>query len=104
MKERFFNLVKSMLTRKFLLAVVSAVFTACNYIFAWGLTESQIAMVLAPIGAWILAEGTADVAERIKTTVSTVRVTQTPQDGSDEPEFTGALPIVTGSQQDSDES
>lgn len=63
-RERFQLFVLSLLSRKFLMAAIGFIFTAFNYILDWGLTEAQIALVLAPLGTFILAEGAADVAGR----------------------------------------
>lgn len=58
------QLVKSMLTRKFLLAIVSAVVVFGNHMWGWGLTDEQVWAVLTPILAFIGVEGIADVKGR----------------------------------------
>lgn len=66
MRTKLEHFLVSLLSRKFLLAVIASVFVACNFIFHWGLSKSDIAAVLAPLGAFMLAEGTADVVSRSK--------------------------------------
>jgi len=88
-KARLDALIESMLTRKFIVAVVSSVLVACSYIFDLGLTEAQIALILAPLATWIVAEGTADVVSRAKTTT----ISTTTTNGSPAPLETVNPPI-----------
>lgn len=55
---------RSLLSRKFLLAVVGAVVVFGNYLWNWGITEDQVWAVLTPILAFIGAEGLADIKSR----------------------------------------
>lgn len=66
MSKKVNNFLVSLLSRKFLLAVISSVFVACNYILEWGLSEAQIATVLAPIAGFLITEGTADIVSRTR--------------------------------------
>lgn len=56
--------VKSLLTRKFLLAIVSAAVVFSNHMWNLGLTEDQIWAVLAPVLAFMGLEGIADIKSR----------------------------------------
>lgn len=53
-------------SRKFLLAVVTAVVAFGNGFFDWGITNEQLTLFITPIVAFIGAEGLADAAERYK--------------------------------------
>ena len=62
--DKLKQLVKSILTRKFLLAVVSASVVFSNHMWNLGLTEDQIWAVLTPVLAFIGLEGIADIKSR----------------------------------------
>jgi len=63
--KRFKEFANSLLTRKFLLAVVSAVVVFGNAFWNWGLTDAQVWSVLTPILAFIGVEGAGDAVERL---------------------------------------
>lgn len=67
--ERFKQFLSSLLTRKFLLAVVSAGVVFGNAMWGWGLTDEQVWTVLTPILAFIGLEGAADAVERKQTVI-----------------------------------
>lgn len=58
------KLIKSMLTRKFLAAIVSAAVAFGNAMWGWGLTDDQVWSVLVPFMAFIGIEGLADIKSR----------------------------------------
>lgn len=55
---------ESLLSRKFLLAIVGALVVFANAMWGWGLSEEQVWSVLAPILTYIGVEGIADIKER----------------------------------------
>ena len=62
--ERLKQFGSSLLTRKFLLAVVSSGVVFGNAMWGWGITDEQVWAVLTPILAFLGAEGIADIKER----------------------------------------
>lgn len=58
------NFSKSLLSRKFILAVVAAVVAFGNSIWGWGLSEGEVWTVVAPLLAFVGVEGAADFKER----------------------------------------
>ena len=95
-KQRLELFIVSLMSRKFVVAVIGFVFTALNYILGWGLTETQIGLILAPLASYILAEGAADVAGRATGHAPSAAVTTvaTPVDDPEAPDPAGG--IVTG--------
>ena len=63
-KERFKSFLLSLLSRKFLLAVVGSVVVFGNRFWDWGLSEEEVWKFLAPLIAFIGMEGYADARER----------------------------------------
>lgn len=59
-----YSFKRSLLSRKFLLATVSAIVVFCNAMFGWGLTDDQVWAILAPVLTYIGVEGVADVKAR----------------------------------------
>jgi len=55
--------LESLLSRKFLLAVVAAVVVFGNKFWGWGLSEQDVWTVLTPILAYIGVEGAKDFKE-----------------------------------------
>lgn len=66
MKKQLEKFVQSLLSRKFLAAVIVSTLTACNFILKWGLSTEELATIITPIITWLLLEGTADVVSRRK--------------------------------------
>lgn len=96
-KQRFELFISSLMSRKFIVAVLGFVLAACNYIIGWGLTEAQMALILSPLATFILAEGAADVAGRARSGQTPIVVTNTTSsvfDDSEAPDKAGG--IVTG--------
>jgi len=52
--------------RKFVLSILGALLFVCNDAFNIGLTEGTIMNVIMVIGAYIGAEGVADIVSRFK--------------------------------------
>lgn len=55
---------KSLLSRKFLIAIVGATVVFGNYMWNWGLTEDQVWSVLTPLLTYMGLEGFADIKSR----------------------------------------
>lgn len=51
-------------SRKFWVAVISAVVVFLNAAYDWGLKQDEVMQMLAPILLWITAEGVADIKKR----------------------------------------
>lgn len=62
--EKIKQFAESLLSRKFLMAVVGAAVVFGNYMWNWGLTEEQVWSVLTPLLAYIGVEGFADIKSR----------------------------------------
>lgn len=62
--DRLKQFGSSLLTRKFLLAFVSAVVVFGNAMWQWGISDEQVWQILTPVLAFIGAEGYADAQER----------------------------------------
>lgn len=62
--ERVKRFLGSLLTRKFLLAIVSAVVVFGNAMWNWGIADEQVWQILTPLLAFIGVEGAADFRER----------------------------------------
>lgn len=56
--------LKSLLSRKFLIAIVGATVVFGNYLWNWGLSEEQVWSVLAPLLTYMGLEGFADIKSR----------------------------------------
>ena len=55
--------LKSLLSRKFILAIVAATVVFGNKFWGWGLSEQDVWTVLTPILAYIGVEGAKDFKE-----------------------------------------
>ena len=66
MKKRLGGFLLSLLSRKFLLAVVAAFVAFGNSYFDWGLSTEQVWGVVVPLLAFIGIEGAGDMIERSK--------------------------------------
>lgn len=60
------SFLDSLKSRKFILAILSAIVTFINSVFHLGITETQLILFLIPVLAFIIAEGLADAFERLK--------------------------------------
>lgn len=63
-KERFKSFLLSLLSRKFLLALVGAIVVLGNRAWGWELSEEEVWKFLVPLLAFIGMEGFADARER----------------------------------------
>ncbi|KUM39028.1 hypothetical protein [Arthrobacter sp. EpRS71] len=63
-KSAWHEFVRSLLSRKFLIAIVGAAVVFGNYMWNWGLTEAQVWSVLAPLLTYMGVEGFADIKSR----------------------------------------
>ena len=62
--NRLKKFADSLLTRKFLLALVGAVVVFGNAFWNWGISDDQVWQILTPVLAFIGVEGAADLKER----------------------------------------
>lgn len=62
--NRLKKFADSLLTRKFLLALVGAVVVFGNAFWNWGISDDQAWQILTPVLAFIGVEGAADLKER----------------------------------------
>ena len=58
------NFLKSLLSRKFILALVAAFVAFGNNAWGWGLSEGEVWAVVTPLLAFVGVEGAADWKER----------------------------------------
>lgn len=62
--EHIKSLIKKMLTRKFLVAIISSTVVFGNAMFDWGITNDQVWSILTPLLTWMGIEGWADIKSR----------------------------------------
>lgn len=74
--ERVRQFLSSLLTRKFLLALVGAVVVFGNAMWGWGINEEQVWQILTPLLAFIGVEGAADFRERRQPVIQDITVVE----------------------------
>lgn len=62
--EKLQQFLKSLLSRKFLLALVAAIIAFGNSMWDWGLSTEEVWAILVPMLAFIGVEGVADIKSR----------------------------------------